>query len=222
MRKIATALATSTLLALVWIGCGTDNGDPEVDAGTAAPRQKYDAGNTEPDLDSGSAGEDASTGEPDASTGDGGGNPPPVCNDTDDAGGSEAAAKVLPVQSDCDGQVTKAGVANGIIDRDFYKFAGTDNFGFGCVVGATAGTTAADLEVCMFVKCKTGDTEFQGCTKGTAATSEIGTKGCCTNSPGTVELDYNCGGTTDEGGDFFMRVKARVDKCIPYTLSYGL
>ena len=118
--------------------------------------------------------------------------------------------------------VTKSGVANGILDKDFYKFLGTDNFGFGCVVGATAGTTAAELEVCMFVKCKTGDTDFQGCTKGTQATSDIGMKGCCANSPGTVELDYNCTGTTDESGDFYMRVKARVDKCIPYTLSYGL
>lgn len=229
MRKLVSGVLVSVVVGASWLsGCGTDNGDPEVDAGVRTTTPKRDAGSSgaeddagsSGDLDSGSSGDNdgGSSGLPDGGSSSGG----PVCNDTDDAGGSEAAAKGLPAVSDCDAQVTKSGVANGILDKDFYKFLGTDNFGFGCVVGATAGTTAAELEVCMFVKCKTGDTDFQGCTKGTQATSDIGMKGCCANSPGTVELDYNCTGTTDESGDFYMRVKARVDKCIPYTLSYGL
>lgn len=223
------------LLPLVFLallsGCGDSSDDASPGSGTSEPppRELADAGEAS----------DAASPEPiendggtlDASFLEDAGAPTPdpgdQCLDGADPGGTAPTAKVVADIDDCDssgpgygGHPPLTGVINGKSDVDVYKFTGNDTFG--CSVGPVLVSPTSNLEVCMFVSCNKGTTNFKGCTGGAQSTSDIGNPGCCVATPGQVQLDYSCGGftQTDDTATFFVRVKETADLCLPYQLAY--
>lgn len=208
--------------AALWVGCGTDNGDPagseseDVPASAAGtgtsrsddtpPRPAFDATF---DDDGGGTTPDGGAGEP--------------CLDPDDPGSSENVAKALPDTDDCDNNLKPVnGVANGAVDVDFFKLSGADKSG--CSIAASFELLSQGAEMCVFLQCKKGATNFDKCTNGTEVTSPLGVKGCCTTGPGKAIPAWSCGGLTqfDDSADMVFRVR-QLDggnACLPYSFSY--
>jgi hypothetical protein len=222
-----------TLLVLaalggVGIACGDsasedaaadDGGDAPVPSVTAPT---HDASAPPPENDGGTLDasflEDAGAPTPD---------PGDQCLDGEDPGATAPAARVLPDLDDCDssgpgygGHPPITGVMNGADDVDLYKFVGKDTFG--CNVGPVLVSPTSGLEVCMFVACSKGSTNFKKCTGGAQTTSDIGDPGCCVTTPAETQLDFSCGGftQTDDTATFFIRVKQTANLCLPYQFAF--
>lgn len=104
-------------------------------------------------------------------------------------------------------------------DADNFKFDGIDDLGL-CVVGVGAKTEDTGFRLCVFASCKTGATNFVGCTGGTQEEVD-GVTGCCTAAPGDVDIDYDCTGTPTDNDSATGIV--RVDSataCTPYVVDY--
>ena len=216
MRVFGAAIA---LASVVWVGCASsddlvgsplDNGsgDDTSGDGEQKPRPTFEAGA----FDSG-AGDASTTPEPEPVGGD-------SCIDKDDQGSSETTAKALPSTTDGD-NTTKSvkGVLNGPVDVDFFKLHMTDEFGSSVDANFQIETTG--VEMCVFVKCASGETSVTGCSGGVVTTSSIGTKGCCATGPSQVTPQWDCPGFTDnDSADFFVRLKQTPDKCTSYSWTY--
>lgn len=202
-----------------WLGCGTSHGDadpePELDpVPTASPRP--DAA-PRPDFEAGFPTDDA--GVPDASRDaapDGRG----TCIDKDDPGSGEGTATALPDTTDGQqGAITVTGVLSGPVDVDFFKLSMAD--ATGSFINANILSPTSGIEICAFVKCKTGTTTVSACTNGTAIkTSDLGTKGCCAAAPGNASPEWDRPGVfDDDSAEFVVRVRQTRDKCTPYAWS---
>lgn len=160
--------------------------------------------------------EDAGNGDPTPDGGD-------TCVDKDDPGSSENTAKQLADTTDAQNDpIVVKGVLNGPIDVDFYSLKMSDTFGH--TVGADLQVATASTEMCVFMKCVSGETNWSGCTQGVEQTSAIGDKGCCTSGPGKAIPSWSCGGFTqsDDSAQFYFRIKQpSSDKCLPYAFSYA-
>ena len=151
------------------------------------------------------------------------------CIDNGDPGGSENVATKPPDTDDCDNDYkTLTGVANGAVDVDFYRLSGNDkgisfSHPLGCSLDTDFQGETAGTEVCVFMRCKNSTVDaVKGCDKGTAATSEIGMKGCCAAAPAHALPKWDCKGLTDDdSADIFIKVRqVNGDKCLPYKVKY--
>lgn len=210
----------------VWLGCGTDNGDASGEDPEGYPPDETtgdDDDNTGGNaLDSGSGSRDASKADAgdagDLPVPDGGGN---TCVDNEDPGASESLAKQLGETPDSDNSIkTVTGVLNGFLDTDFYTLSVKDTFGSN--IDQEFKTTTSGIEFCVFVKCKSGDTNFDSCTGGVKTTSSINNDGCCATGPSEATPNWSCGGitSTDDSADFYVRIKQTADACTPYQWTY--
>jgi hypothetical protein len=228
----ARSLAISLSLAsAVWIGCGADGsttggafdedgGDTTGEGGNTGrhPQTEEDGGVVYLDAGLGGGG-DTDGGAGGGADGGGGGGMMMTCDDPMDPGGTENTAMALKNTDDCDGDGSSIkGVIDGILDIDMYSLQAADTFG--CVIGPTSSTPSTDIQYCMFIKCQGGGMDFKGCSGSTQEKSDIGLDGCCLTQPGTLTIDYNCTGTTNDSIDVFIRVKGLKDACIPYTSTY--
>jgi hypothetical protein len=229
-RSLAIALSFASA---VWIGCGADGttaggsfdedgGDTTGEGGSGShrPQPEEDGGVVYLDAGLGGGGDtDGGTSGGDTDGGTGGGGMMMTCNDPMDPGGSENTATALKNTDDCDGDGSSIkGVIDGMLDIDMYSLQAADTFG--CVIGPTSSTPSTDIQYCMFIKCQGGGMDFKGCSGSTQEKSDIGLDGCCLTQPGTLTIDYNCTGTTNDSIDVFIRVKGLKDACIPYTSTY--
>lgn len=216
-------VAVSLLVAASALACGsTDNEASEADnADAGAPRSptpKQEDDEPEPPEFEPNFDEDVDPPTPD---------PGDQCIDNDDPGSSEATAMALPDIDDCDssgagfgGNPPIVGVMKGAVDVDFYKFTGKDVVG--CSVDPFIVSPTSGLEICMFVSCAKGTTNFKGCTGGAEKVSDIGNPGCCVATPGQTKLSFSCGGftQTNDSANVFIRVKQLADQCTPYQFAY--
>lgn len=102
-------------------------------------------------------------------------------------------------------------------ESDWFTFqADGGNF---CFSDPRAAVTAdADLAVCMFAECDTGDTNVN-CSGGAAdLDSPDGAAGCCDQN--TVTLDFGCGFMGAGNGTIWVRVTSVEAACIPYELAW--
>lgn len=231
-RRLLAATLVSFIALAAWVGCGAP--EPEGDASDLEPPPS--SGTRKPPSDGGASDDDDDDEEPepelDASFFEDAGaptTPDPVdqCLDQDDPGASEPTARGLPNIDDCDksgagfgGHPPITGLLNGKDDVDVYKFTGSDTYG--CLVNPIVVSPTAGLEMCIFVSCAKGSTNFDGCNGGAQRTSDIGNPGCCVTSPGQTQIDYSCGGFTqsDDTADVFIRVTQQADLCLPYQFAY--
>ncbi len=207
-----------------WMGCAA-NGDESDDPGAlpmtpTGTDEKKDGAGSDPDptnrpiFEAGF--EDTGNGDPTPDGGD-------TCVDKDDPGSSENTAKMLADTTDGQNDpIIVKGVLNGPVDVDFYSLKMSDTFGHS--VGADLQIASASTEMCVFMKCVSGTTNFSGCAQGVEQTSGIGDKGCCTSGPGKAIPSWSCGGFTqsDDSAQFYFRIKQpSSDKCLPYAFSYA-
>jgi hypothetical protein len=224
-RTRAKNVGASVLLGLAfaaWLGCATSNGDPTGDDTTGVPTDTTPTSkptSTHPEFEASFPGDDGGA-DPDGGSTDPDSGSGLTCNDPNDVGGSEPSAKNLGTITDNDSDGSSfSGVVNGAADIDFYRFTGTDTFGYS--VDPTLTSASSGVEMCMYVACLGGSgIDFQGCTGGAQATSGIGNPGCCFTAPGSTTLSFNCLSTSDESATVFMRVKQTGNLCLPYTASY--
>jgi hypothetical protein len=218
------ARARSQLLLLAafvagasWMGCGTSNGDPDVEPELAPPATTStsatpDAGRRpEPDAAFSGDKDAAADGAPQApDAGDG------RCVDDDDPGSSDVTARALPDTSDAQNTaITVNGVANGAVDVDTYALAVADTAGH--LLQPSIATPTKGVELCVFVTCQSGGTDLKSCTGGTL---DVGTKGCCAPGPAKPIPDWNCSGSNDSARLQF-RITPTGDACLPYSFSYA-
>jgi hypothetical protein len=204
-------------LGVVWLGCANaNNGDPAVeDPGpvpTSTSTSPKDA-SPHPDFEAGFP--DAGTIDPTPEGGD-------PCIDKNDPGASETTATALPDTDDAQNNpITVQGIMNGPVDIDFYKLKVADLSFHDLVPDLSIATTGT--EMCVFLTCLSGTTNFKGCTTGAQSTSGIGDQGCCTAGPGTANPNWSCGGLTqtDDSAQLYIRIKQTADKCLPYSFSYA-
>jgi hypothetical protein len=223
-------LGLAAILSAVWFGCSADaqttgTGDDGTDSGTGGggggdpPPADQDGGVVYLDAGLGGGGDTDAGGGGGGTMDGGGGGGGLMCKDTNDVGGTEATAKVLPGITDNDSDAaTVTGIVDGILDVDQYSLAGADTSLH--QIDATATTPTAGVEMCMFAKCQKGVMNFMGCSGGTQAKNDIGMDGCCLTAPGTVVLSHNCTGTTDDSLNTFIRVKDLKNVCTPYSVTY--
>lgn len=234
-------LGYSFSLAVVLFGslaaCGTDNGeDPytsPVPSSTSSTTK--DAGTTRPPFDAGSGdttdpGDDDPNDVPDSGNPDPGdpdpGDPDPPdpgqCVDANDPGGTEPLAKALADTDDNqDHDITIKGVLNGLGDVDFYKFSVSDTKLH--VMNTNFATPTKGAELCVWISCKKGDTNFKGCKGGAEDNTLTGRKGCCVTGPGSPTPDWECKSTAqlNDSADIVVRVRQSTDECLPYAWSYN-
>jgi hypothetical protein len=218
-------LAFVAAAAVVFAGCGTDNGDPNL----GDPEDYEPPTSSSSTKDSGSRPPFEASVDDDASDGDAGDpdtdpNPddPDQCIDTDDAGGSENLAKVLGDTDDKQNTPRLVtGVMNGAVDVDFYKFAVSDTTG--ALMDTDFSTTSSGVELCVWVKCKNGrETTVSSCKNGVGVTSQGLMQGCCGTAPVNVTPSWDCKGfTDDDSADVLVRVRQSEDKCVQYSWSYN-
>ena len=123
-------------------------------------------------------------------------------------------ARTLGAIDDCDGSgKSTSGVLSSASDVDVYKFDGKDTFG--CSVNAYVKITGP-VKACIKAVCKSGTTEFKGCTKGIKSVESE----CCSSTE--AEIDFNCTGTTSEDTTVTMIVTSTASTltCGGYTLAY--
>lgn len=147
---------------------------------------------------SGDAGALAATGGAPAggSSGMGGASPGDAgrsCHELDpEPNDSRATAVPRETLTDCDDAGSSAtGTLGSDDDVDVWEFRASDTFG--CTVNPTAASTAV-ARVCLLAEC---DGISLSCPHGFAA-SDSGREGCCQLTPGTVSLQLDCAGTSDD------------------------
>lgn len=213
-RGGACALAALALAA--WLGCagGSDPSTGDTTGSPSSTSQPPSPTSTRPAFDASFPDEDGG-GVPDA-----GPDGSTTCSDPNDVGGSEPTAKDLGTITDSDSAgSTFSGVVSGAVDVDYYELTGTDEYG--AVVDPTLSSTSTGVEICMFVTCIQGSgIDFKSCTGGSQATSDLGRPGCCFTAPGSIALEYDCLGTTNESATMFMRVRQTSSACVSYAASY--
>jgi hypothetical protein len=129
---------------------------------------------------------------------------------------SEGSATNLGTINDCDSSGSSVSAKlDGNQDIDFYVFAGTDIAG--CLVDPKA-STSASIRLCMFATCPGAAIK---CTQGTAAQSPAGYAGCCVPAGGTVQLDVNCSGFSDNATVYVRVDQPSANACTAYTVSYN-
>jgi hypothetical protein len=213
-------LLGAVIAAGCWMGCGADNGDPTDDDPTVptstTPTSKPDPttpGDFEADFPD--AGDDDASIDPTPDGGD-------TCIDNGDPGSAENAAKTLPDTDDSQNTaIDVTGVLSSSVDVDFYSLNASDTFGHELQPAfaiATPGT-----EMCVFVNCLSGTTNFDSCSSGVAATSGGGFPGCCAAGPGQPIPSWTCGGFTqsDDSAQLFIRIRQTAEACTSYSFSYA-
>ena len=215
----ALIVLATVVAAVGWLGCAAGNGTAAADPPSAPPNAKSSTPSQEPSrrpaFEAGF--DDASNVDPTPDGGD-------TCIDTDTAGSSENTAKALPDTTDAqNAPITVKGVLVTPVEVDYYKIKVADTVLH--VLTADLKVATESTEMCTFVKCLTGATNFKGCTDGVAKTSDIGDKGCCTAGPGKANPNWSCGGTfqTDDSAQISFRIKETVGgkTCLPYSFSYA-
>jgi hypothetical protein len=215
------------LAAGAWMGCAS-NGDsaPEPPGLPASSlNTKHDSGSSSSSPSSGDnshpafeAGfQDSSTVDPTPDGGD-------ACLDPDDPGSNEQTAKHLADTTDAQNDaIVVKGVLSTPVDIDFYAIKVADTYFH--VLTADLQDATPSTEMCVFMKCLSGTTNFKGCTDGVQKTSDIGDQGCCTAGPGKANPDWSCGGITqfDDSAQLYFRIKetAGGSVCLPYSFSYA-
>jgi hypothetical protein len=142
-----------------------------------------------------------------------------TCPDPSDLGGLDSP-KQLPAITDSDANPAHfvEGIMSSATDKDAYSVFGEDTTF--ARVGLTAKVNVADVEICMFMKCKNGSTlTLNKCNRGTRSTDPVAGEGCC--DPMVVEPDYNCSGANDSV-NFELHVKAKAPICQAYKLEYNM
>ncbi len=212
-------LVLGALIGVVgWLGCATSNGDPIDDiVPTPSPTTKTPAtsdpgAGDRPGFEAGFP-EDAGNTDPTPDGGD-------TCVDNNDPGSSENTAKVLPDTNDAQNNpITVSGVLNGPVDTDFYKLNVADTFGH--LLQPHTQIKTSGVEMCVFVRCPSGNSSNVTCGGGgVAKKSDIGTDGCCASGPSGATPTWNCGGF-DDSAVLFFRVKQTANKCSPYSFTYA-
>ncbi|MEA2749454.1 MAG: hypothetical protein QOI41_3597, partial [Myxococcales bacterium] len=204
--------------------CGGAASKPGTNTGGSSPGASSDNGSGSSDPGTGD-GTGTGTGTGGAPSGGGGSPdggapdsgsttpPAPVCNDSNDAPGTEATGRSFSTNDGVDTATTVNGVLNGASDVDYYTGTVTDG-SFALlqpnIVNATSGA-----ELCVFVKCGGGHPTTLSCSSGTATTNENGTKGCCGSGSGAVNPSWDCSGTLDETATVSFRVKNKSNACLP-------
>ncbi len=134
--------------------------------------------------------------------------------------GTEGSASWIGEITDCDSAGSSfSGVLGGGSDVDWWHYAGSDKLG--CSVDPWA-STKSGVKLCMYVSCKGGPTEVKSCKTGTASKSPSGAPGCCSDSGGTVQIDFHCTLLgADDSADVFLKVSdPTVTTCRPYKVDY--
>jgi len=150
-----------------------------------------------------------------ATVGAGGAGGSVMCSDLDEPNDSELTALSLGAINDCDGNgATLLGALDGPGDADWYKYAGSDDFG--CVVDPTRTLNATgSLRLCKFADC---DGASVTCNDGSqSANSPEGNPGCC-HTQG-FSMDVNCSGVSDDA-DIHLRLDQAGSACVEYSLQY--
>jgi hypothetical protein len=225
LRPRALLLGVATLaVGAGWLGCAADGTDPTGDPAplpTTTTTRPPDSGRPvfEAGFDDATAPPAPDGGGPDSG---GGGDSGAPCVDVNDPGASEALADVLPPTDDSQNSpLSVNGILNGPLDVDVYKLVVTDT-SFHTLTPALEIATGA-TQMCVFVKCQTGTTNFKKCTDGNSATSATSEPGCCTTGPGKANPDWSCGGITqtDDSATLYFVVKPTGNTCLPYSFSYA-
>jgi hypothetical protein len=217
-RRVRSQLLLLAFVAVGvgWLGCASSEDDP-VDGPLVTPSSTKTSPEptTRPDFEAGFVEAETDGGNVDP-TPDGG----DTCVDNGDPGSSEiSATKLNDTDDGVDTVTTTTGVLNGPVDVDFYKFGFAD--GFGGVIGTDIQNKTSGVEMCVFVKCKSGPTTMTCATGAKTTAPGTGTEGCCVTGPGTANPDWDCEGITDDdSADFFIRIKQTADKCTNYSFSY--
>jgi hypothetical protein len=203
------------------MGCASSSGDPAADdtapVPTTSKQQKTPPSdpNAHPAFEAGFP--DANNGDPTPDGGD-------TCIDRNNAGSTENTAKALPDTTDAQHTpIEVKGVLTSAVDVDFYSIKVKDTLFHILTADLKDGT--ASTEMCVFMRCASGTTNFKGCTDGVEKTSDIGDKGCCTGGPGKANPNWSCGGflQTDDSAQVYVRIKetAGAGACLPYSWSYA-
>lgn len=143
-----------------------------------------------------------------------GGTPVP-CDDVGfEPNETESSATDLGAISDCDGSGSSLGAKlDTEADVDFYAYDGSDDSG--CTVDPTV-TTGDSVRVCMFADCSGVSA---GCTAGTSSNLG-GLPGCCVDGPGTVTVDVNCSGISDDATMYIRIDQGAAGVCTDYSFDY--
>lgn len=167
----------------------------------------------------------STTGGMSSSSSSSGGDSAPVCNPDDsiEPNNTEKTAYQLPNITDEDGA---GGLLESILagdqDKDWYWYKGTD-VAFAYVDPTASLATEMSLRLCIFVRCRVGQTPPVECNNSIDATSpDGGLPGCCnTGKEPYVMIDLTCAGDGDDSADVYMRVdQGYPEKCVPYDLEY--
>jgi hypothetical protein len=203
------------VVAIGWLGCATSTSDPidgePLDQGAGTTKKTPPPEEQRPAFEAGF--EDTGNTDPTPDGGD-------TCADNNDPGSSENTAKALPDTNDAQNdEIAVNGILNGPVDVDFYKVIVSDDFGH--LLQPHMQIKTSGVEMCVFVKCPSGSTASVTCNGGgVAKKSDIGTDGCCASGPSAAAPDWNCSGA-DDSATIYFRIKQTVNKCAPYTFSYG-
>ncbi len=115
-----------------------------------------------------------------------------------------------------------AGVLNGDVDVDWFRYRGVDSMACGFNNPSVSHTlTASDtVRLCVFAECDQGTPQFQ-CPMGSQNdNSPDGRPGCCGN--GDLTFQWNCMGSQLETADFFVRLdQAPANACVDYSVTYS-
>lgn len=115
-----------------------------------------------------------------------------------------------------------AGVLNGDVDVDWFRYRGVDGQGCGFNNPFVSHTlTASDtVRLCVFAECDQGDPQFQ-CPMGSQnSDSPDGRPGCC--GSGDLTFQWNCQGSQLETADFYVRLdQAPANSCVDYSVTYS-
>ena len=134
---------------------------------------------------------------------------------------TESTAVNLGTQSDCNDPESVVGILQGVADEDWFKYAGVDEFGFGCTVNPVRTVTASDpVRFCKYIQCVDEDADFDCPSGTTGATSPDGRPGCCGTQG--FQIDFICGSSSlnDDSATVYMSISTTVNQCVTYTIGY--
>ena len=148
----------------------------------------------------------------------------PTCADSNEDNDTSATATSLsaaPVSDDDGAGGSFTGAALGAAlgaDEDWFTYEGSDD-AFN-EVDPTVGLTSGAVEVCMFMDCKVGATQYS-CPAGTTEQTADGLSGCCSTSGFAVVDNVNCTGVLSDDMNIYFRIKATAaGVCESYSLTY--
>ena len=140
------------------------------------------------------------------------------CLDANEPNDIVDAAEKMPDMSDCDSSYAAFGLVDGVQDRDWFWYQGTDELG--CTVSPSASIENPGLMMCYFtgcpasISCPDGEVYWPG---------EIGYEeysGCCVQSPGEVWVPTECSGIDDNAPILILVASAGADACLSYAVTY--